>query len=82
MLVPETSVNENNSFVLGQYYIGTAREILSMETKPQPHRVQFSSNHELWIGVTTFDRSHVLTSLLRANSIHNKVRKRTLGISA
>ena len=69
MLVPKATMDKDHLTPAREYHIRIARQILSMEAKPEAERMSESSDSHLWLHALALDRSHVGTALLRSDTI-------------
>jgi hypothetical protein len=63
MLMPEATVNEECDAAAGKDEVGRARQIMSMETKPQACRVCGPSHYQLRLRIDLTNTAHVSATL-------------------
>lgn len=69
MAMPEAAVHEDDCAKAGECEIWPARQILPVNSKPQPARVKTSPHEQFGLGVTAADAAHVERSLLRCENV-------------
>lgn len=72
MAVPKATIYENYRFVLRQHNIRAAGQVLTVQAKAIPQRMQSLSDQDLGLGVLAPDAGHHLTAFrLRDNVSHS-----------
>jgi hypothetical protein len=69
MAMPEAAVHEDDSAKASEYEIWPARQILPVNSKPQPARVKASPHEQFGLGVTAADAAHVERSLFGSENV-------------
>ena len=67
--VPEAAVDEDDSPVLAQYYVGGAGQAFDVYAVAVAMGVQITSHNQLGFGVLALDARHALVPLLFAHSV-------------
>ena len=67
--VPEAAVDEDDSPVLAQYYVGGAGQAFDVYAVAVAMGVQITSHNQLGFGVLALDARHALVTLLFAHSV-------------
>ena len=71
MPVPKTAVHEQNHAILGQDYIGLARQQTVVKPEAVPHRMESGSHKHLRCRVLGLYTRHVPTAALLVDPIHS-----------
>jgi hypothetical protein len=73
MMVPETSVYEDDNFLLYKDDVRSAWKISSVQPETQTGRMKRRTQHSLWFGVGACNPAHIKPSLRRGEYIHHGI---------
>jgi len=71
MSMPKAAVDEEACMESGKDKIGCAGQFPLMESKPEPTRMQTSTEHQLKAGILSPNAAHIELPLLRRENIYH-----------
>ena len=71
MLVPKTTVNEDDFSSSGKHQIGSAGQVSAMKAIPVTHSVDEEANFHFWSSIDITDARHDAAAKFRGDSIRH-----------
>ena len=73
MLVPETSVNEDDLAKLREHHVGCSSQVAGVEAVTESHPVNYTADGHFRTGVRTPYAGHPFAALLLGEIIHERI---------